>query len=420
MRPILIFDKSFLQSLSIDESVWLDAFFYSNIIPIFFIETLGDLDKDMKKGRSPEQVVGNLAEKTPDMHSFPNMHHSSVLEGELLHHKVVDMDTGRPIVAGGKYTESDGQKGLIFQQSPEEKALARWQEGKFEELEREYAKAWRKALSRISPNDQKLMFGSWYGTNKPRDMKTILTHVDDFIDGEDQYRAIIHGLSLLNIDRNLHDRIIDDWVRLGKPPLSSFMMYFRHIYRIEQFFYLARAADLISERRSNKIDIAYLYYLPFCMIFVSNDKLHRNIVPLFLRPNQSFVWGPELKTDLKRLDEYFSSLPEEIRNRGIHHFASYPPKDNSFLVTRLWDKHMSPNWRKSDPSRLSKTADISEKEIIAKMNRAIENAKNTDQLKDIDSDSADFIVTQHFVSKKKGKWKRFPPEIDDSNDTNNP
>ncbi len=36
--PILIFDKSTLQSLSIDGSVWLDAFYLPNITPLFFVE----------------------------------------------------------------------------------------------------------------------------------------------------------------------------------------------------------------------------------------------------------------------------------------------------------------------------------------------------------------------------------------------
>ncbi len=53
--PILIFDKSTLQSLSVDESVWLDAFYLSNITPLFFVETLADLEKEVATGRTPEK-----------------------------------------------------------------------------------------------------------------------------------------------------------------------------------------------------------------------------------------------------------------------------------------------------------------------------------------------------------------------------
>jgi hypothetical protein len=43
--PIVIFDKSALQALNMDEAVWFDAFFSSNVTPIFFVETLADLEK---------------------------------------------------------------------------------------------------------------------------------------------------------------------------------------------------------------------------------------------------------------------------------------------------------------------------------------------------------------------------------------
>jgi hypothetical protein len=61
--PILLFDKSILQSLSVDEAVWLDTSYFPCITPVFFTETLADLEKEVQKGRSPEEVVGNLAEK---------------------------------------------------------------------------------------------------------------------------------------------------------------------------------------------------------------------------------------------------------------------------------------------------------------------------------------------------------------------
>ena len=48
LGPILIFDKSTLQGLNVDEAVWLDNFFMANITPLFFIETLADLEKEVR------------------------------------------------------------------------------------------------------------------------------------------------------------------------------------------------------------------------------------------------------------------------------------------------------------------------------------------------------------------------------------
>jgi hypothetical protein len=64
------------------------------------VETLADLEKIDAKRRSPEQVVGGLAAKTP-LGGRPNVHHAALCEGELLGY-AVDMRLGRPVIAGGR------------------------------------------------------------------------------------------------------------------------------------------------------------------------------------------------------------------------------------------------------------------------------------------------------------------------------
>lgn len=80
---------------------------------------------------------------------------------------------------------------------------------------------------------------------------------------------------------------------------------------MEVFFQIALAGHLIStERKSNRTDIAYLLYLPFSQVFVSSDRLHQNCALHFLRPDQTFVWGQDLKASLQRLVVYYQALPE--------------------------------------------------------------------------------------------------------------
>jgi hypothetical protein len=81
-----------------------------------------------------------------------------------------------------------------------------------------------------------------------------------------------------------------------------------------------------------------------CDVFTSRDNFHKQIVPLFLDPSQTFVNGDDLKNDLQRLDALYSALPEERRKEGLINFAAHPPEDASFLTTQLWDKHL-PGWR---------------------------------------------------------------------------
>jgi hypothetical protein len=77
--PIIIFDKSAFEALNVDEAVWLGHFYRANITPLFFVETLADLEKEVRRGRTPEQVVGSLAYKTAALTAGPNIHHQSWL-----------------------------------------------------------------------------------------------------------------------------------------------------------------------------------------------------------------------------------------------------------------------------------------------------------------------------------------------------
>src|SRR5580704_12853046 len=81
--PIVLFDKSALQILNIDEAVWFDTFYFPNMTPLFFVETLADLEKEMQSGGSPEEFVGALAEKTP-LGAGINVHHQVLSFNELL------------------------------------------------------------------------------------------------------------------------------------------------------------------------------------------------------------------------------------------------------------------------------------------------------------------------------------------------
>jgi hypothetical protein len=140
--PILIFDKSALQAFSVDEANWLDNFFMTNITPLFFAETLADLEKEIRDGRTPEQVVGNLALKTPDMNSTACAHHWRIMSG-VLAGREMPMD-GRIPRDYGQVVNLDGKAGIFYAKSQEEEALERWLQGEFLDVERQIAKRWQR------------------------------------------------------------------------------------------------------------------------------------------------------------------------------------------------------------------------------------------------------------------------------------
>jgi hypothetical protein len=136
----------------------------------------------------------------------------------------------------------------------------------------------------------------------------------------------------------------------GYPSLHSYAPYAAHVIRVWLFFHFAMAASLIStDRPSHQIDIAYLFYLPFCHFFVSADKLHRTTSRLFLRTDQEFVWGHDLKADVALINTHFAALPDEVKEHGILSFAHAPPPSDTSIVCNLRKKFLGKGYDSQPP-----------------------------------------------------------------------
>ncbi len=418
MGPITIFDKSALEALNVDEAVWFDNFYMTNITPLFLAETLADLEKEVAAGRTQEQVVGSIAYRTPVLHSSPNANHQDAVISNL-RGQDVPMD-GRYLRAGGRVVNVDGQTGVVFEQAPEMEAMQRWQDGKFLEVEREFAKGWRNSLRILDLEKDGLIFKkAWSGTTLAKNLESARSIADQIVKNPVRaYEVLMVALELFNVPKALWPQVGERWHQSGKPTLPVFAPYAAYVLSVDFFFYLAISAGLISSKRSsNRIDIAYLYYLPFCMVFVSNDKLHRMTAPLFIRDNQAFVWGEDLKADLGRLDAHFSSLPQEVRDLGIMRFASRPPLEGDFLTTALWDRFLSPKWRElSDEEKMKPPPQI---DGLAKQISKFGEAKSTEpDPHGIDMDNVDSMIIQRSIPLQRGKWRILPPGIEDADRDN--
>ncbi len=415
--PSLIFDKSALQGLSADESMWLENFFITNITPLFFVETLADLEKEVRGGRTPEDVVGNIAHKTPDM-GCVNVHHRSLIMGELMGHGKVEM-SGRPIISGGKTVVLEGETGVIFQESPEVEASHRWERGQFLDLERTEAKKWRQELKEMKEEDYMDFQKIFTMTGTPKDLEELKERVDMFVDMIKEKEGFSACMTQMGIIPKARELVIKKWEENGSKPIKEYAPYFSYIFSIDLFFYMGTAANLFKEFRhpqTHKVDIAYLYYLPFCSIFTSSDKIHITLTPIFMRPDQTFISGTDLKADFAKLDVHYDKLPDEVKERGSFVFAPCPPDDTSFLTTKLWDKYMAKTWRslKDHVRKFDGTDKIDpeiEKALFEKLKKFTKEAKPVEPSQVSNSDEADNMMLNHKVSARKGKWKKFSAEV---------
>jgi hypothetical protein len=408
----LVFDKSALESLNIHEAALLDHFYRCTITPLFYVECLADIEKSMRSKSTPEQLVGSLAIRTPEWNSAANVHHMNVLKGELSRSFDIRKVICRPAVPGGELLQLGDQKGMVFRPAPEEEALSRWAEGDFLNVERQFAKRWRNQLNAVdlSAMSKKVLASIGGNWRQPKSLEEAKRMADLIIDYMDSEWLIRFGLDLLGVPEAT-EFVIGDWTCRRRPQIREYLPYFTFMLSINLFFCLVLPTQLLRNvKPSHQIDLAYLYYLPFCAIFTSRDNFHVQIVPLFLSSEQTFVHGDELKADLKNLNELYSALPDELRRTGLNGFARCPPDDATFLVTRMWDKYM-PGWRTTPPPENVDDPNYDHKSIVGALKELTESPDVVPH-SETDIDKLSYVKLERKIRLRKGKWGKFSEETE--------
>lgn len=396
MGPIIILDKSTLQSLSIDEIVILHKYYLLNTIPVLAIEILGDLKKPSKHTLSEKKVI-ELANKLLPFDSKVNVPYKDSIAASLLGHDV-KMDR-RPVIGGGRSVKTrDGEKGFIFEETPEEKALLRWRNGDFTEAEKILAERWRESTRGVDLESFKKHLKDVYNAipkfNSLEDLKSFLDGL--LIRPEYQTNFLTLLIYEFNLNFDIAQKIFHKWETEGHKTIQTFSPYAFYCFSVNLFFQFGLMNDLIGTRATNRVDLEYAYYFPFCMVFGSNDKFHELISPFFLKSNQSFIPGQELKADLSAISYKWKSLDEKGRSEWRIKFGSTPPENPKSLSSILWRKYMSakkdhgdiaPNLSEEQSKKLAAF-------IQSKIDGEIGSPKSKD---DFNSDEADFIISKRKI-----------------------
>lgn len=421
MGPVILIDKSALEMLSIDQAIWLDEFFFANICPMLYSETLADLTKSRRDRDNPVsaiQLVSEIAAKTPVDGVAPCMHHRDLIAQDLNgNHPSMD---GRPIVrAGVVKQEASGRMGMDLGEFSETKALQRWQNGEFEELEKEFAVAWRKDLD---TTDYETTFGIIKNVipkgRKLSTLQAVKEFVDEFVTNSDE-NILYLMFQLFGINPKFYKVYIEAYRSSGAKNIAELAPYATYVSRVDLFFFIAMLRGLIStDRPSNKIDIAYLYYLPFCQVFTSSDKLHAKVAPLFCEQGQLFIAGSDLKKACKEMDEYYSQFHAQIEERGLISFVGYPPYTVDNAITKSWDEFCVPSWRnpiEGVPPGVSKPI----KKSDAQPNPTVKEMMNAKVVDGVTGkENIDFITITHKVRARRGKYKMLSQDFIDAHDQN--
>jgi len=188
-----------------------------------------------------------------------------------------------------------------------------------------------------------------------------------------------------------------------------------YVFSIDLLFYIGALRGLIAkEKHSNKVDFAYLYYLPFCHVFGSDDKLHSRTAPLFTRQDQTFIGAKEFKDGLSKINKYYLQYKDEIEEMGVMSYAQYLPLGIETSIHKLWDIHC-PSWRNSAANYLKREKPLHKDDALLKHLKKVKEESEVVDSKILKSmDDADHVIISHKVSVQKGSWRILPKGIENN------
>jgi hypothetical protein len=298
-QPALILDKSAFQALSRDEHAQRLFRYQENITPILLREILADLAKT-EDGKSPEIAVQTLARKFLGSGGVINVDHRVLCIGDLTGAGHFEAD-GRPVIDDYfDVREPDGTVSTFIEPGVGNKAILRWGAAQFSAHERNLAVGLRASAGAFS-------IDALYGRlrqhqvliPRPKNLSEIREIADDLLARPTLQAAFIDWLNdQLRIPANIRRSIGMRWEAARRPPLADFAPYAHHCARVLCLVLIGMRHKVLSARKTNRLDAEYLFYAPFCEVFVSGDTLHAQLAPMVLGHGRRFVAMRDFKAEM--------------------------------------------------------------------------------------------------------------------------
>lgn len=399
MGSAILLDKSSLQALSGDELDFLYRYFTVNIAPVLILEILGDLLKPDKEGALSGREITQLANKLLQMSSAVNAHYRILLVNSLVGQQIT-MD-GRTLVPASKLLhEPDGKRGVMIEESLEEKAIHRWRIGNFSEAEAILSQRWRESTTQIDLKEIGAKFSLLtIALPKTQNFVELVDVLDNLLlESTLQIEILKLLIILFGVHPQTASGIFHRWEAKTHSSVKEFAPYAFHCFRVTLAFYLGISRNHLGARSTNSVDLEYVYYLPFAHVFSSRDRFHKTFVPPFLREDQSFVDGDELKADLKAIVEEWSQLEDPQKEQWLKSNGQRPPDRERSITAGLWRKLLDSKGTKSVVDRIKR---IQHQDALVQPTSG----------KDLDDADIDFIVHERRITGDDpcpcGSGKRF-------------
>lgn len=333
MGPAILLDKSPFQKCPRELLPELFRHYSLVVPPILLKEILED------HAESPQKFFA-LANRLDFMDISINLSYLRMLQGELLGHPVPM--SGQPCMAAKAINSTEGLL-HVFSEPPEAEALRKWQKGVISAAERDAAIHWQKDSDSCDVEGLKARLRTVangipkFPGNKQSTLQHLAVFVDRLLALPDQLQFL--ELFLLEFAEEFRGRVRARWRELKPASLWAFAPYAHYCLRLRFIFVIALTNGHISSHHNSLLDLEYLYYLPFCQIFCSDDKkLHNVIQPALLRPDQTFLDYVTLERALRETFSFFSQLSPDGMREWLDSRGHYPPS-GPLITQQMYDRH---------------------------------------------------------------------------------
>ena len=259
---------------------------------------------------------------------------------------------------------ANSEEGLIhiIKESAEAEGLRRWENGGISESEKQTASDWHKGTENFDMEALKTRLRKEadgipkFSKDKQTAMREVAQLVDRLLTVPDQQQFL--ELVLQEFRAEFRPRVLDRWNGLQRFPLKDYAPYTHYCLKVKFIFALGLARDLLSSHHNSLLDLEYLYYLPFCQIFCSDDrKLHNVMQSVLLRPDQIFLDYSTFERALKETHFFFRHLTPDQMKKWLEKKGHYPPK-GTFITRQIhkqfWNlpEELQKNFAKKLPQEL--------------------------------------------------------------------
>jgi len=333
MGPTLLLDKSAFQALSQGEMLKISKYFNLNIVDILLWEIMGDFLKQTKTTSSRKEV-SILADKISLLDADQNVSYIHLLVENLLGSHVT-MD-GRPIVAPDTITQlANGQTAAFIDYTRFCDMIHRWQQGNFTKEDIATANIWQdvKIDCKAKANNYlHLLTANHIVFPRCTDIHDMKLEVDKLLENINIQLTFLDMLLSYQGIESGRKQLINERIRQHPYSLPKAAPYAFYCMTVFAFYLGACKHDLLLERKpDDQIDLEYLFYLPFCKVFSSNDNFHKTLVRELIADDQVFVSGSELKKGILEID--IPPIHKETMNSKCD---PIPPMAKHSLIRDIW------------------------------------------------------------------------------------